>query len=258
MTDDITARARRRTRSVVAVGLLCAAVLILLAALVLVTVDGGHRDGASAGPDGGPAQWTAISVGPPPPTAAVSSAATFPAGDLRWVTVAGASVPVSRSAGPRELTDGRARGFARTPLGAVLAAAHISVRLCPQAGPAVFGATLRDQVVGANTATLARSLDDDYQQARAQMAVPYGDPAGRLYSTTRGYRLDAVSADAATVRLLLEGPGSQTGSVLVDLVVHMQWVGTDWALVAPAGGDWDDDALVVTDATGYTRFPDGD
>ena len=198
----------------------------------------------------------AVSLGPPPASTPAAKALAD-ADDLRWVTVAGAVVPVSAAAGPRQTTtDGRARGFARSPLGAVLAAAHISVRLCPQAGPAVFGATLRDQVTGAHTAALARQLDDDYEQARAQLGVPYGEPAGQLYSTTRGYRLDALAGDTATVRLLLQGPSGRTGSVLVALTVHLQWVVTDWALVAPVGGTWDDAAAVITDSSDYARFPE--
>lgn len=253
MSEDITARARRRTGAVVATGTL--ALLLVGVIVVGVATALGHQDApVPQRPSAATSAATAGSGGPPPTPV---SAPTAPAHDVTWVTVAGASLPVSRSAGPRDTRGGLARGFARTPLGAVLAAAHISVRLCPQAGPGMYGTTLRDQVVGANTAVLARHLDDDYQQARAQLAVPYGQPAGRLYSTTRGYRVDAHSSDAATVRLLLEGPGKDTGSVLVPLVVHLRWTGADWALVAPAGGDWGADTSVITDTSGYTRFADG-
>jgi hypothetical protein len=139
----------------------------------------------------------------------------------------------------------------------VLAAANISVRLSPQTGPAVFEPTRHEQVVGPDADTLAQHLDEDYQAARAQLGLPYGAPAGRLYSTTTGYRVDMQGTDAATVRLLIEGPGQDGGSVLVALVTHVQWTGADWALQAPNRGDWNADASVVTDASGYTRFPDG-
>jgi hypothetical protein len=137
----------------------------------------------------------------------------------------------------------------------VLAAAGISVRLSPQVGPAVFEPTLHEQVVGADSDALTQHLDEDYQAARAQLGVPYGAPAGRLYSTTTGYRVDMQGPDAATVRLLIEGPGQDGGSVLVALVTHVQWTGSDWVLQAPNRGDWNADAAVVTDASGYTRFP---
>lgn len=254
MTDDIAQRARRRTRAVLA-GL--AAGLLFLGAAVAGLV-------VALTPDGGGASESVTSD---PPAAAASSATTStppgPSGsappavdDLGWETVAGARVPVSRSAGPADTAGGRARGFARTPLGAVLAAVHISVRLSPQVGPAVFEPTLREQVVGTGAAALGDQLEDDYQQARAQLGLAYGQPAGQLYSTTRGYRVDAA-ADTATVRLLIEGPGASGGSVLVALVTTLQWVGEDWALVAPPGGDWTANASVVTDTAGYTKFPDG-
>ncbi len=64
-----------------------------------------------------------------------------------------------------------------------------------------------------------------------------------------------LGTDAATVRLLIEGPGQSGGSVMVALVTHVQWTGADWALQAPNRGDWNTDAAVVTDASGYTTFP---
>ena len=119
----------------------------------------------------------------------------------------------------------------------------------------MFEATLRDQVIGADADALRQHLEDDYQQARAQLGLPYGAPAGQLYSTARGYRVD-LSGDSATVSLLIEGPG-KSGSVLIALSLRVRWVGADWALVAPPGGVWDTSATVTTDTTGYTRFPDG-
>jgi hypothetical protein len=141
-------------------------------------------------------------------------------------------------------------------MGAVLAAAHISLRLSPQVGPTVFETTLREQVVGGDAAALGQHLAEDYEQARAQLGLPYGQPAGQLYSTARGYQTSQDSPTTVTVRLLIEGPGT-SGSVLVALTLHTQWVSGDWALVAPPGGTWDSTAAVVTDPGGYTRFPDG-
>ena len=133
--------------------------------------------------------------------------------------------------------------------------ASVLVDVSPQVGPGVFGPTLREQVVGPDSDALSQHLDEDYQAARAQLGLPYGAAAGRLYSTTTGYQLDMHGADAATVRLLIEGPGTSGGSVLVALVTHVQWTGADWALQAPNRGDWNTDAAVVTDASGYTTFP---
>ena len=254
MSEDTAAVARRRT------GALLAAVAVVVLGLVAVVaglvVAWGHRGDSVAAPAAVGATTAAV----PPAGATVAPAPSSVAGsvvpdELSWVTVAGARVPVSGTAGPRDSGGGRARGFAHTPLGAVLAAVHISVRLSPQVGPAVFEPTLREQVVGADAAALGRHLDEDYQAARAQLGLPYGAPAGRLYSTTTGYRVDLPGPDAATVWLLIEGPGHDGGSVLVAVVTQVRWTGTDWALRAPSRGDWSTDAAVVTDPTGYTRFP---
>ncbi len=253
MSDDIAARARRRTATVVAV--VAAVVLVVAAAVTGLVLLLGYRDGPVPRPGTGTAGTVPGGSGP----VALSSPSPAPpaaADDLSWTTVAGARLPVSRSAGPRDSSAGRARGFAHTPMGAVLAAAHISLRLSPQVGPAVFEATLREQVVGGDAAALGQHLADEYEQARAQLALPYGEPAGRLYATARGYQVGQDSPTTATVRLLIEGPGT-SGSVLVALTLHTQWVGGDWALLAPPGGTWDTSAAVVTDPAGYTRFPDG-
>jgi len=246
MSDDIARAARRRTRTVV--GTVAAVILGIAVVVAGLVVAVGH--GGSPVPD--PALGSAT---PAADAAASGSAGSAGPDAVTWSTVAGAKVPVSATAGPSDTNAGRARGFAHTPLGAVLAAANISVRLSPQVGPDVFAPTLREQVVGPDTDALSQHLDEDYQAARAQLGLPYGAAAGRLYSTTTGYQLDMHGADAATVRLLIEGPGQAGGSVLVALVTHMQWTGADWALQAPNRGDWNTDAAVVTDTSGYTTFP---
>ena len=122
MTDDITLAARRRTRALVAA---VAAVVLIVVAVVggLVATVGRRGNPAPAPPSAitATAAQSAPQPGPTPPVA------------LQWVTVLGAHLPAGAD-GPRDTSAGRARGFAHTPMGAVFAAAHISVRLSPQAG----------------------------------------------------------------------------------------------------------------------------
>lgn len=246
MSNDIARAARRRTRAVVAtVAAVILGLVIVVAGLVVAV---GHR----GYPVRDPAVVPATSASG---TNSSGSAGTAGADAVSWSTVAGAKVPVSATAGPLDTSAGRARGFAHKPLGAVLCAANISVRLSPQVGPDVFAPTLREQVVGPDRDALSQHLDEDYQAARAQLGLPYGGQAGRLYSTTIGYRVDMLGTEAATVRLLIEGPGTNGGSVMVALVTRVQWTGTDWVLQAPNRGDWSTDVAVVTDASGYTTFP---
>jgi hypothetical protein len=245
VNPDIASQARRRTLHLAA---LIAVAVLMVIGTVLVALTARH---APAPPvpaaSTGAATTAAPSIAPTPSTLDTN---------LTWTTVAGARVPVSAIAGPSATTGDRARGFGHSALGAVLAAAHISVRLCPQVGPAVFGPTLREQVVGDSAAALGERLAGDYERARAGLDLPHGEPAGRLYSTARGYQVALDSPTTATVRLLIEGPG-QDGTVLVALTLRTRWTSGDWRLVAPRGGLWDDDTALVTDTTGFTRFPPG-
>ncbi|MFI5845599.1 hypothetical protein ACIA8K_38435 [Catenuloplanes sp. NPDC051500] len=251
MRDEIGTQARRRTAMVTASG---AAIVVSIVAAV-AGLAGMHDQQDDSGPQ--PAESGMVipipgetgSAAAPPASAAVSPTT----GDLRWVSVAGARLPVSASGGPADVSAGRARGFAFSKLGAVLAAAHVTLRLSPQAGPRVFEPTVRDQVVGADAATLARNLGEEYEQARSRLGLPYGEPAGTLYAVARGYQVTLSGIDAE-VRLLIEGPGTWQ-PVLIELTVRTRWIGGDWRIVAPSDGLWGDDARTVADTAAFTWFP---
>ena len=102
--------------------------------------------------------WTGRS-GPPVSNAAPSSSVRRDGGpDLRWEAFRpGHDLPESLSAGPARHTDGRAEGFARSQLGAALAAVHISHRIDPPR-TRVFEPTIREQVVGPDAGKLLRRL----------------------------------------------------------------------------------------------------
>ncbi|WP_051799945.1 hypothetical protein [Catenuloplanes japonicus] len=251
MRDEIGTQARRRTAVVATSG--TAIVVTIVAAVAGLIELHGQRDGA--GPEPAPSGMV-VSVPGIAKSAAVPSASGTEStgdGDLSWVSVAGARLPVSRSAGPRDTSAGLARGFAFSELGAVLAAAHVTLRLSPQVGPTVFEATLRDQVVGEDAEALGRNLAEEYEQARIRLGVPYGEPAGRLYAVARGYQV-RLSGHEAQVRLLIEGPGMWQ-PVLIELTVRTRWSGSDWQVVAPAGGLWGDDTRIAADTAGFVWLP---
>ena len=195
-----------------------------------------------------------------PARSAAPGPVELPRDHLAWTTVAGAQVPVSAVAGPRDSRGGRARGFSRDSRGAVFAAVHLSLRLAPQVGPVVFGPTLREQVVGGggDVAALRERVEADYEQARQRAGVAYGGPVGRIFAVVRGYRIDSASSSAVSLRLLIEGPGRDGGSVLVAVVIELRWVDGDWALVAPPAGDWAQVVTVASETSGYVPFgPEG-
>src|SRR5262249_37793674 len=119
----------------------------------------------------------------------------------------------------------------------------------------VFGPTIRDQVIGPDMPALLQQVNDAYDNLRARYQVPYGRPAGVLYATLRGFRVEQYTSSDAWLRLLTEGPGPGGQVTLASTLLRVLWAGSDWVLVAPPGGDW---GAVMAPATGtdsYTLFP---
>lgn len=145
----------------------------------------------------------------------------------------GAALPVSPVAGPRVFTDTRAYGFAHDPLGAALAAVHISTHLDPYTGPKVFGPVLDEQVVAAPDDLVARTRAAYEAAARAQgydaadirAGTPVLAPTGAIRSwRIEDYRPDRP--DRATVQLLVTTPQGQR----VVYAIPVRWTAGDWAV----------------------------
>jgi len=187
---------------------------------------------------------------PPPAAAPVGSApataepsmAVQP--ELRWPldtrlrSVAGLDLPVSATSGPLDTNRGRARRFAHTQPGAVLAGLHLLVRTSPQVGPALWGPTLDEQVVGLDHNAYVAAVRRDYENARERLQLPADAPLGVIYASIRGIRVDAYSPQACSMRVLIEAPGADGVILRAATVVQVSWSGSDWQLVAPPGGDW--------------------
>jgi len=178
--------------------------------------------------------------------------------DVTWSETAGVSLPVSAQAGPRDTSEGRARGFERSPAGAVLAAVHLLVRVAPQVGPDVFDPTLRTQVVGPDAAAMRANVAAQYRVMVEQAGIVFGQPVGRLYAALRGYRIDAYTADAAVLQVMTEARTSDGQPVMAAVGIEVRWSGGDWALIAPPGGSWEQTVTVVgrSEAATFTAFPD--
>jgi len=239
MTYDVIARARRarlRRRRRIAAAL---AVLAAAAVTVVVQATQGHRGGTGGSPTGPVPGGTTVSASPDASGAMPEpgTGAALPE-DLAWVPVAGVPLPVSALAGPYDTTGGLARGFAHDRAGAVLAAVHLLVRVSPQVGPAVFEATLRDQVSGPAVPALRAQVTQQYQQLCDQARVACGSPIGVLPAVLRGYRIDVYTDTAVTLRVLTEADAPGTAPLYAATVVQLLWIGTDWSLLAPDGGVW--------------------
>ena len=173
---------------------------------------------AAAGPDNSSAAAAAL------PTALPTRA---PA-DVTWQLAGQHAVPVSQSAGPRSVDAGVASGYARTPEGALVAAAQIAARSAFSAGEKSWEPTVQRQfVAGDDRDRLLTAL----RSAPEQPANP-----GEL-SPLAGYIYQAYTPDTAVIGLVYRAPGAGTANYHV-VTTTMQWRDDDWKMVAPPGGTW--------------------
>ena len=167
----------------------------------------------------------------------------------------GIQLPVSATAGPHHLHNGLARGFADTPLGAVLAAVNIAVRTAAQWGPRIYRPTINHQVTGPAARLLLAADHSDYAALRAAAHVAPGQPAGRGYAVEAAYRLVSYTPTSATADIVSEGPASNGTAVSAVTRIQLRWLRGDWRVIAPPGGNWASSATTVSSLSGYTAFP---
>ncbi|TQJ46540.1 hypothetical protein OHU34_40985 [Streptomyces sp. NBC_00080] len=136
-----------------------------------------------------------------------------PPADLRWRTVGGTRVPVSAAAGPTQETGPVLWCFARTPMGAVLAAHVIPAQMTSPDWRAVT----RDQVVAGFGRDLFVSQRGSFSDARLKT---------RRNGTYAGFLLAEYSPAAATVDVLIKSPDGPYFSTSVRLL----WSGGDWKI----------------------------
>ena len=207
------------------------------------------RPGPAATATAGPADTTSTGGPGQPQVPRVSLAS------VRWSDFYGVELPVSAQAGPLQLSGGTAAGFARTPLGALLAAVNIAVRANAQWGPPIFTPVIRGQVTGPDTAALLAGCQAAYDQAAPAGGLTAGQPLGTVDVTEQAFRWITYTPAAAILDLAAAGPGDGGATVRASVQMEVIWDGGDWKVVAPPGGDWGDSAVGLGSLAGYTVFP---
>ncbi len=234
---------------------------LLPAAALAITLIGGLAFAASRHP----AASSGVAASPVPPASPGSPAGTASQGQpqapqvsltgLRWYDFHGVGLPFSAVAGPREVSGGLAAGFARSPLGALLAAVNIAVRANAQWGPRIFTPVIRGQVTGPGAAALLAGCQAAYDQASQAAGVTGGGPLGNVDVAEQAFRWVSYTPDAAVIDLVSAGPGSQGTTVRATTQINVVWDGGDWKVIAPPGGDWGNSAAALSSLAGYTLFP---
>lgn len=226
----------------------------VIAVLILVVAFSVIREGRDGDASRNPARDGGAS-----PRPVVTASADLPAGEddggLSWTSAGGVALPVSPEHGPIYTTDGSVSGFARTEVGAAIAAVHLVVMTSPTAGPASFGPTIDKQVVGPNAPVMAAQVAEQYQALRLPAGVEDGQPPPGANADVVGFLLDAYDPAHAVVRLVLTSPELRADDRVIELPVTLAWTEGDWALVAPPNGVWDSLVQVATaPPEGLQRF----
>lgn len=144
--------------------------------------------------------------------------------DVAWTLWNGIALPSSPAAGPANVHDGLAEGYAHTPEGALVAATQIMYR--------VSGAKGRDVVERQVLAGAGRD------RMLADMPTASTTPAPQL----AGFKYTSYTGDRADIELVLKTADAQLGT----LVVAMVWDDGDWRLMPTLQGQG---------ATGYRYIP---
>ncbi|GAA4288608.1 hypothetical protein [Georgenia daeguensis] len=227
--------------------------LAILAGWLLTRGDGAPADpGAAASPGvsqpptpdptgtDDPATTAPPSAGPSACglTAEADSGTLTRAPDARWDLVGTVAAPSVEGQGPGEDDDGLRTCYARTPTGALLAAANVAAM--------GSNATLVERMTAEMTAA------GPGREAALERIADEGAPAvpAVVRYQIRGFRLLDYTGTEASVDLALGVEGGLTGSFVLDL----RWEDGDWKVVLTDDGGLGSLPAPVPDLTGYTLW----
>ncbi|TDB80151.1 hypothetical protein [Micromonospora sp. KC721] len=219
-----------------------ALVLVVIIAGLLIAVLPRGDDGDNVGGGTPPTNPTPADSSAPQalPTAVPTTA---PAG-VRWELVGPVAVPVSATAGPKQVTGTTASGFAHTPEGALVAAAQIMMRSSHTLGRDYWEPTIQRQFVP--------SADRDRMLAELRAADSGPADPGSL-SQIAGFSYQSYTPETAVIGLVLRAPAAGTPRYHV-LSLTLLWRDGDWRMQTPPGGAWISVNRVTNDLTGVVEW----
>lgn len=157
--------------------------------------------------------------------------------DVEWRTLGtGGRVPTSPSAGPLRYSGPVWWCFARTPVGAAMAAHAIPSHM----SSANWRTVAEEQLVPGQGR-------DRFVQQRA--LVSDSDTSGRATASYAGFRLSSYSKDAATVDLLIQNTSSYYSTS-----VSVEWRDGDWKVKPKADGAVHSSLAAISGTGGFTMW----
>ncbi len=211
-------------------------VLALLAGVVLTTLLIGRTSDQQAGTaatDPSPAQ-----TAPAEPSVPATPLMTAPE-DVTWELFEGVALPVSRTDGPTSINGPVHAGFARTPIGALLAAAQIRVRaIATPSVPDLLRVVDAQFVDGPGKAA--------YRERIARV-TDTSAPAGG-YTQYIGFRYLSYDPDVAVISLASRG----SSGTIRAATATVRWVDGDWRLERAA--DAQEPSQVLQSLAGYVPW----
>ncbi|WP_244881206.1 hypothetical protein [Micromonospora maris] len=216
--------------------------IVLAGLLIAIFAPGGDAPDTSNGtsPPGQPPAAVTNTPDQALPTAIPSAA---PDG-VRWELVGPLAVPVSATAGPKQVTGTTASGFAHTPEGALVAAAQLALRSSYSLGEEYWRPTIERQFVpSADRDRLLAALD-------ASDSAP-ADPGAQ--SQIAGFSYQSYTPDTAVIGLVLRAPSAGAPRYHV-LSLTLLWRDGDWRMQAPPGGAWVSVNRTTDDLTGVVEW----
>lgn len=164
---------------------------------------------------------------------------TAPVG-VTWTLYQSVALPYSATAGPHHVDGDTAIGYAHTPTGALIAAAHISTRRL-----LALDADWR-QALGAMVAPGAGR--DAFAAQRAKISHS-PDPAG-TYAQEAGFNFLSYEPGDAVVQLVTRN----SDGTLQVVPEHLVWLNDDWKLVLAADGGEATTAQQVSSLAGFVAW----
>jgi hypothetical protein len=136
--------------------------------------------------------------------------------------------------GPTDPAGDIATGFGHSELGAAMAAAHLSVRIDPYAGPASFTPTITGQTYGGDPAALLDATRARYDQIAAAAGITDGGPIPTSTGQITGWSTeDWTPAAPSTVHLRVVG----VDGIATDYGITVVWADGDYRLLDPTRAD---------------------